>query len=155
MSQSFDSLMRGAGASPRGSGSGYDGYPGGYSDRQSSEDVPESTTTATTTTTAGDDGAAAASGGGAISRDDDFTEDNNFESNLRRRKGKIISCAKETIENGKRDKMTQAHTHSHLCSTIGKQCDICRIKFQTTKNKNFVIECRASRRRFSATVNNF
>ncbi|XP_055372047.1 uncharacterized protein LOC129606022 [Condylostylus longicornis] len=26
--------------------------------------------------------------------------DNNFESNLRRRKGKIISCAKETIENG-------------------------------------------------------
>lgn len=103
MSQSFDSLMRGAGASPRGSGSGYDGYPGGYSDRQSSEDVPESTTTATTTTTAGDDGAAAASAGGAISRDDDFTEDNNFESNLRRRKGKIISCAKETIENGKRD----------------------------------------------------
>lgn len=28
------------------------------------------------------------------------TEDNNFESNLRRRKGKIISCAKETIEHG-------------------------------------------------------
>lgn len=28
------------------------------------------------------------------------TDDNNFESNLRRRKGKIISCAKETIEHG-------------------------------------------------------
>lgn len=26
--------------------------------------------------------------------------DNDFESNLRRRKGKIISCAKETIEQG-------------------------------------------------------
>lgn len=26
--------------------------------------------------------------------------DNDFESNLRRRKGKIISCAKETIEHG-------------------------------------------------------
>lgn len=35
---------------------------------------------------------------------DDINEsdaDNNLESNLRRRKGKIISCAKETIENGK------------------------------------------------------
>ncbi len=30
----------------------------------------------------------------------DFAEDNNLESNLRRRKGKIISCAKETIEHG-------------------------------------------------------
>ena len=28
-------------------------------------------------------------------------EDNNLESTLRRRKGKIISCAKETIEHGK------------------------------------------------------
>lgn len=27
--------------------------------------------------------------------------ENDFESNLRRRKGKIISCAKETIEHGK------------------------------------------------------
>lgn len=27
--------------------------------------------------------------------------DTDFESNLRRRKGKIISCAKETIEHGK------------------------------------------------------
>lgn len=117
MSQSFDSLMRGSGASgARGSGSGFDGYPGGYSDRQSSEDVPESTTTATPTTgtpttTAGEDGAAgpsrAGGGGTATSRDDDFTEDNNFESNLRRRKGKIISCAKETIENGKR----RSHTN--------------------------------------------
>lgn len=31
----------------------------------------------------------------------EFPEYNNLESNLRRRKGKIISCAKETIENGK------------------------------------------------------
>ncbi|KAI9585145.1 hypothetical protein GQX74_000992 [Glossina fuscipes] len=54
------------------------------SERQSSEDVQESTTTA-------DDA--------AIEGDGDFTDDNNFESNLRRRKGKIISCAKETIEN--------------------------------------------------------
>lgn len=30
----------------------------------------------------------------------EFVEDNNLESNLRRRKGKIISCAKETIEHG-------------------------------------------------------
>lgn len=56
------------------------------SERQSSEDVQESTATA-------DDA--------AIDGDGDFTDDNNFESNLRRRKGKIISCAKETIENGK------------------------------------------------------
>lgn len=55
------------------------------SERQSSEDVQESTATA-------DDA--------AIDGDGDFTDDNNFESNLRRRKGKIISCAKETIENG-------------------------------------------------------
>ncbi|KAM7354217.1 anoctamin 8 white walker isoform 12-T15 [Cochliomyia hominivorax] len=54
------------------------------SERQSSEDVQESTATA-------DDA--------AIDGDGDFTDDNNFESNLRRRKGKIISCAKETIEN--------------------------------------------------------
>jgi len=71
------------------------------SERQSSEDVPDSTATTTTTatTTAGDAGG----GGGGPPRDggeDDFTDDNNFESNLRRRKGKIISCAKETIENG-------------------------------------------------------
>lgn len=31
---------------------------------------------------------------------EEFTDDNNMESNLRRRKGKIMSCAKETIENG-------------------------------------------------------
>lgn len=28
-------------------------------------------------------------------------DDNNLEANLRRRKGKIMSCAKETIEHGK------------------------------------------------------
>lgn len=33
---------------------------------------------------------------------DEFGADNNnLESNLRRRKGKIMSCAKETIEHGK------------------------------------------------------
>lgn len=34
---------------------------------------------------------------------DDFGSGNvnNFESNMRRRKGKIMSCAKETIEHGK------------------------------------------------------
>lgn len=31
---------------------------------------------------------------------EDYIDDNNLESNLRRRKGKIISCAKETIESG-------------------------------------------------------
>lgn len=31
---------------------------------------------------------------------EDVTDDNNLESNIRRRKGKIISCAKETIEQG-------------------------------------------------------
>ncbi|KAL7739672.1 hypothetical protein ACLKA6_012227 [Drosophila palustris] len=96
MSQSFDSLIRGEGGSggPEGRGSVFDSYP----DRQSSEDVPESSTTTTNTTTAGEDG-----NGGAdeqTAQDNDFIEENNFESNLRRRKGKIISCAKETIENG-------------------------------------------------------
>lgn len=32
---------------------------------------------------------------------EDINDDNNLESNIRRRKGKIISCAKETIEQGK------------------------------------------------------
>lgn len=32
---------------------------------------------------------------------EEITDDNNLESNIRRRKGKIISCAKETIEQGK------------------------------------------------------
>lgn len=54
------------------------------SERQSSEDVQESTTAEDA----------------ALDGDGDYTDDNNFESNLRRRKGKIISCAKETIENG-------------------------------------------------------
>lgn len=87
MSQSFDSLTHGGGGSGRRD----------YAERQSSEDVPDSTAT-TTTTTAGDLAAGTAA---ATLRDDEFSEDNNFESNLRRRKGKIISCAKETIENGK------------------------------------------------------
>lgn len=34
---------------------------------------------------------------------EDVIEDNNFESHIRRRKGKIISCAKETIEQGNND----------------------------------------------------
>lgn len=33
---------------------------------------------------------------------EDVNDDNNLESNIRRRKGKIISCAKETIEQGKK-----------------------------------------------------
>lgn len=32
---------------------------------------------------------------------EEVNEENNGDSTLRRRKGKIISCAKETIENGK------------------------------------------------------
>lgn len=32
---------------------------------------------------------------------EDVNDDNNRESNIRRRKGKIISCAKETIQQGK------------------------------------------------------
>lgn len=32
---------------------------------------------------------------------EDLNDDNNLKSNIRRRKGKIISCAKETIEQGK------------------------------------------------------
>lgn len=32
---------------------------------------------------------------------EDVNDDNNRQSNIRRRKGKIISCAKETIEQGK------------------------------------------------------
>lgn len=90
MSQSFKTLMHG------GEGSG-DGVS--YSERQSSEDVPDSTAT-TATTTAGDGGGGGGGGGTRDGGEDDFTDDNNFESNLRRRKGKIISCAKETIENG-------------------------------------------------------
>lgn len=96
MSQSFESLMHGE------SEGGREGDP--YSERQSSDDIQESTATITTTTettNAGDGGGGG--GGGEEARDgdeDDFTDENNFESNLRRRKGKILSCAKETIENG-------------------------------------------------------
>lgn len=41
---------------------------------------------------------------------EDVNEDNNFESHMRRRKGKIISCAKETIEQG-----------NFICSSYQKQ----------------------------------
>ncbi|ALC39715.1 CG15270 [Drosophila busckii] len=112
MSQSFDSLMHGAAGSR------------GYAERQSSEEVPESTTT-TATTTAGEDGA------GATLQDDDFAEDNNFESNLRRRKGKIISCAKETIENASRQLRRKVPYAGHLMTPrrlwlnkIPTQCDV-------------------------------
>lgn len=42
-------------------------------------------------------------GDGDAELDGDYadTDDNNFEMELRRRKGKIINCAKETIEQGK------------------------------------------------------
>jgi len=111
MSQSFDSLMHGRGEGG-GRGSVFDGYTG-YPDRQSSDDIPESTTTTTnTTTTAGDDGNAEADA--IAARDDDFIEESNFESNLRRRKGKIISCAKETIENGKNHQKL-LYTHMYIC----------------------------------------
>ncbi|KAM8715564.1 hypothetical protein ACLKA7_002591 [Drosophila subpalustris] len=128
MSQSFDSLIRGEGGSggPEGRGSVFDSYP----DRQSSEDVPESSTTTTTnTTTAGEDG-----NGGAdeqTAQDNDFIEENNFESNLRRRKGKIISCAKETIENASRQLRRKVPYAGHLMTPrrlwlnkIPTQCDV-------------------------------
>lgn len=35
----------------------------------------------------------------------ELTDENNCDSTLRRRKGKIISCAKETIENGEINNM--------------------------------------------------
>lgn len=73
MNKSFENLLRSGGG-------------GGdmSSERQSSEDVHGSTAE-----------------DAVMDAGDDFTDDTNFESNLRRRKGKIISCAKETIENGK------------------------------------------------------
>ncbi|XP_037911373.1 anoctamin-8 isoform X2 [Hermetia illucens] len=84
------------------------------------------------------------SGGGcgseAISSDDihesdagneDFADDNNFESNLRRRKGKIISCAKETIENASRQLRRRVPYAGHLMTPrrlwlnkIPTQCDV-------------------------------
>ncbi|XP_065357896.1 uncharacterized protein wwk isoform X2 [Calliphora vicina] len=86
------------------------------SERQSSEDVQESTATA-------DDA--------AIEGDGDFTDDNNFESNLRRRKGKIISCAKETIENASRQLRRKVPYAGHLMTPrrlwlnkIPTQCDV-------------------------------
>ncbi|KAH8244267.1 hypothetical protein KR026_004732 [Drosophila bipectinata] len=93
-----------------------------YSERQSSEDVPDSTAT----TTAGDVGGGTRDGG-----EDDFTDDNNFESNLRRRKGKIISCAKETIENASRQLRRKVPYAGHLMTPrrlwlnkIPTQCDV-------------------------------
>ncbi|XP_055848651.1 anoctamin-8 isoform X4 [Episyrphus balteatus] len=79
------------------------------SERQSSEDVHES-----------DAGL------------EDFTDDtNNFESNLRRRKGKIISCAKETIENASRQLRRKVPYAGHLMTPrrlwlnkIPTQCDV-------------------------------
>ncbi|KAH8324859.1 hypothetical protein KR074_009464 [Drosophila pseudoananassae] len=94
-----------------------------YSERQSSEDVPDSTAT----TTAGDGGGGGTRDGG----EDDFTDDNNFESNLRRRKGKIISCAKETIENASRQLRRKVPYAGHLMTPrrlwlnkIPTQCDV-------------------------------
>ncbi|XP_023170241.2 anoctamin-8 isoform X3 [Drosophila hydei] len=121
MSQSFDSLMHGGGGGGRRD----------YAERQSSEDVPDSTATTTTTTTAGDLAASAAGAGAATLRDDEFSEDNNFESNLRRRKGKIISCAKETIENASRQLRRKVPYAGHLMTPrrlwlnkIPTQCDV-------------------------------
>ncbi|EDW11774.2 uncharacterized protein Dmoj_GI13291, isoform C [Drosophila mojavensis] len=121
MSQSFDSLTHGGG------GGGGGGGRRDYAERQSSEDVPDSTAT-TTTTTAGDLAAGTAA---ATLRDDEFSEDNNFESNLRRRKGKIISCAKETIENASRQLRRKVPYAGHLMTPrrlwlnkIPTQCDV-------------------------------
>ncbi|XP_044315858.1 uncharacterized protein LOC108048226 isoform X2 [Drosophila rhopaloa] len=118
MSQSFKSLMHGR--------EGGEGDGVSYSERQSSEDVPDSTTTTTATTTAGDAG-----GGPRDVGEDDFTDDNNFESNLRRRKGKIISCAKETIENASRQLRRKVPYAGHLMTPrrlwlnkIPTQCDV-------------------------------
>ncbi|SPP90034.1 anoctamin-8 isoform X8 [Drosophila guanche] len=122
MSQSFDSSH----------GSGSVGPRLGYPERQSSEDVPESTATATTetgtaTTTAGDGQQGAGVGAGG---EDNITDDN-FESNLRRRKGKIISCAKETIENASRHIRRKVPYAGHLMTPrrlwlnkIPTQCDV-------------------------------
>ncbi|XP_017004352.2 anoctamin-8 isoform X2 [Drosophila takahashii] len=116
MSQSFKSLMHGG-----------DGDGVSYSEeRQSSEDVPDSTATTTATTTGGAGGGGPRDGG-----EDDFTDDNNFESNLRRRKGKIISCAKETIENASRQLRRKVPYAGHLMTPrrlwlnkIPTQCDV-------------------------------
>ncbi|XP_034099300.1 anoctamin-8 isoform X2 [Drosophila albomicans] len=116
MSQHFESTMRGGGG---GKGNVFHSY----AVRQFSEEVSESTTTA------GEDGTSGASE--VITRDDDFTEDNNFESNLRRRKGKLISCAKETIENASRQLRRKVPYAGHLMTPrrlwlnkIPTQCDV-------------------------------
>ncbi|XP_069962838.1 anoctamin-8 isoform X3 [Bactrocera oleae] len=84
------------------------------SERQSSEDVHESTAE-----------------DARLDAGDDFTDDTNFESNLRRRKGKIISCAKETIENASRQLRRKVPYAGHLMTPrrlwlnkIPTQCDV-------------------------------
>lgn len=57
----------------------------------------------------------------------DFGEENNLESNLRRRKGKIMSCAKETIENGE--------SVDFIYSYIYLVCHSERTNSMTIKNK--------------------
>ncbi|KAH8375735.1 hypothetical protein KR093_008376 [Drosophila rubida] len=90
----------------QGGGGGRSAVNDGYPDRQFSEEVLESSTTA------GEDGTSGASE--VVTRDDDFNEDNKFESNLRRRKGKLISCAKETIENASRQLRRKVPYAGHL-----------------------------------------
>ncbi|XP_053958995.1 uncharacterized protein LOC128863716 isoform X1 [Anastrepha ludens] len=102
MNKSFENLLQN-------SGDGGDMS----SERQSSEDVHESTEDA------------------GLDVGDDFNDDNNFESNLRRRKGKIISCAKETIENASRQLRRKVPYAGHLMTPrrlwlnkIPTQCDV-------------------------------
>ncbi|XP_049318320.1 uncharacterized protein LOC105227099 isoform X2 [Bactrocera dorsalis] len=101
MNKSFENLLQSGGGDMS-------------SERQSSEDVHEST--------AEDAG---------LDAGDDFTDDTNFESNLRRRKGKIISCAKETIENASRQLRRKVPYAGHLMTPrrlwlnkIPTQCDV-------------------------------
>ncbi|XP_055902214.1 uncharacterized protein LOC129938587 isoform X3 [Eupeodes corollae] len=102
MNKSSENLIHGVGVGVGGAGEL-------SSERQSSEDVHES-----------DAGL------------EDFTDDtNNFESNLRRRKGKIISCAKETIENASRQLRRKLPYAGHLMTPrrlwlnkIPTQCDV-------------------------------
>lgn len=44
---------------------------------------------------------------------EELNDDNNLKSNIRRRKGKIISCAKETIEQGKIFAAFKSEARSH------------------------------------------
>ncbi|XP_037957870.1 uncharacterized protein LOC119687578 isoform X4 [Teleopsis dalmanni] len=101
MNKSLESLMHCAG--------------GNSSERQSLDDLHESTTAEDAGLDAGDD----------------FTDDNNSESHLRRRKGKIISCAKEKIENASRQLRRKLPYAGHLMTPrrlwlnkIPTQCDV-------------------------------